>query len=49
MKENLIIEIAIDRLISDLCLKYYLETDKAKREIIFNEIQKLYIDINKKN
>ena len=47
MNIELVIEIAMDRLMSDLCLKYYLETDeKVKQEIYENEIIPLYKKIN---
>jgi hypothetical protein len=47
MNVELVIDIAMDRLMSDLCLKYYLETDeKVKQEIYENEIIPLYKKIN---
>ena len=47
MEQYLIIEIAIDRLMSDLCLKWYLEKDEEKKcEIYNNEILPLYKKIN---
>lgn len=47
MSVDLAIDIAMDRLMSDLCLKYYLETDeKVKQEIFENEIIPLYKKIN---
>lgn len=47
MNIELAIEIAMDRLMSDLCLKYYLETDeKVKQQIYDNEIIPLYKKIN---
>jgi len=47
MSVELAIEIAMDRLMSDLCLKYYLETDeRVKHEIYENEIMPLYKKIN---
>jgi len=47
MEIQLIIDIAMDRLMSDLCLKYYLETDEVKKKIIYeNEIIPLYKKIN---
>lgn len=47
MNVELAIEIAMDRLMSDLCLKYYLEQDeKVKQEIYDNEIIPLYKKIN---
>ena len=48
MKKSNIIEIAEDRMISDLCLEYYNETDENKKEEIFNKIQDLYKKINNK-
>jgi hypothetical protein len=47
MEIQLIIDIAMDRLMSDLCLKYYLETDeRVKQQIYENEIIPLYKKIN---
>tara|TARA_R110000868_G_C10485624_1_gene729696 strand:- start:67 stop:231 length:165 start_codon:yes stop_codon:yes gene_type:complete len=47
MSIELAIEIAMDRLMSDLCLKYYLETnEKVKQDIYDNEIVPLYKKIN---
>jgi hypothetical protein len=47
MSVDLVIDIAMDRLMSDLCLKYYLEQDeKVKQEIYDNEIIPLYKKIN---
>ena len=47
MDIQLVIDIAMDRLMSDLCLKYYLEQDeKVKQEIYENEIIPLYKKIN---
>jgi len=47
MEIQLIIDIAMDRLMSDLCFKYYLETDeKVKQQIYENEIIPLYKKIN---
>ena len=56
MKIETIIEIAEDRLISDLCLKWYLldcketplETDEELKKQIYDEIIKLYNKINNK-
>ena len=43
-----IIEIAEDRMMSDLCLKWFLETDEEKKKAIYeNEILPLYKQINK--
>lgn len=43
-----IIEIAEDRMMSDLCLKWFLETDEEKKKAIYeNEILSLYKQINK--
>ena len=40
--------IALEKLMSDLCLKYYLEPDVLiKRQIYENEILPLYKKINK--
>lgn len=48
MDIDIIIEIALENLMSDLCLKYYLETDDVKKKIIYdNEILPLYKKINK--
>lgn len=47
MDIQLAIEIAMDRLMSDLCLKWYLETDDNVKNIIYNdEIIPLYKKIN---
>lgn len=47
MDIQLVIDIAMDRLMSDLCLKYYLEiNEKVKQEIYENEIIPLYKKIN---
>lgn len=47
MNVELVIEIAMDRLMSELCLKYYLEQDeKVKQEIYDDEIIPLYKKIN---
>ena len=43
MDIELVIDIAMDRLMSDLCIKYYLETDEQnKKQIYDNEIMPLY-------
>jgi hypothetical protein len=43
MDISLVTDIAMDRLMSDLCLKYYLETDEQiKKQIYDNEIMPLY-------
>ncbi len=48
MKVQTIIEIAEDRLMSELCLKWYLETDEEKKKVIYDdEIMPLYKQINK--
>lgn len=48
MDIDVIVEIALENLMSDLCLKYYLETDDVKKKIIYdNEIIPLYKKINK--
>ena len=48
MDHNIIVSIAKDRILSDLCLKWYVETDNEQKKIIFQEIQithnKLYIE-----
>jgi hypothetical protein len=47
MKIRTIIEIAEDRMMSDLCLKWYLETDdEIKNKIYHEEILPLYNKIN---
>lgn len=47
MNVELAIEIAMDRLMSELCLKYYLETDEnMKQKIYDDEIIPLYKKIN---
>jgi hypothetical protein len=43
-----IIEIAEDKIVADLCVKYYYETDEVKKQQIFNEIQEWYKKINQK-
>jgi hypothetical protein len=48
MKQELIIEIAEDRMMSELCLKWYLEEDEEKKKQIYDEeIIPLYKKINK--
>lgn len=48
MKRELIIEIAEDRMMSDLCLKWFLEKDEViKKKIYDEEIMPLYRIINK--
>ena len=48
MKIDLIIEIAEDKMMSELCLKWYLEEDEEKKKEIYdNEIIPLYKKINK--
>lgn len=39
MDNNIIVSIAKDRILSDLCLQWYLETDDEQKKIIFEEIQ----------
>jgi hypothetical protein len=39
MDIELITDIAKDRIISDLCVKWYLEVDDEKKKLIFDEIQ----------
>jgi len=47
MKIKTVIEIAEDRMMSDLCLKWYLETDdEIKKKIYDEEILPLYNKIN---
>jgi len=48
MKLRTIIEIAEDRLLSDLCLKWYLEIDDEIKKQIYDEIMILYKKINNK-
>jgi hypothetical protein len=43
-----IIEIAEDKILADLCISYYHETDPIKKQEIFDEIQKWYKKINNK-
>lgn len=43
-----IIEIAEDRIFSDLCLKWYLEKDENIKEEIYKQIIELYKKINNK-
>jgi hypothetical protein len=48
MDVDLIVLIALDRLMSELCLKYYLEPHpEIKNHIYENEILPLYKKINK--
>jgi hypothetical protein len=47
---ELITDIAKDRLMSDLCIKWYLEEDEEKKKIIYKEeILLLYKKLNDKN
>ena len=46
MKIDNIIEIAEDRMMSDLCLKWYNETDEIKKKEILDKIDELYKKIN---
>jgi len=39
MDNNIIVSIAQTRIISDLCLRWYLETDDEQKQLIFEEIQ----------
>lgn len=48
MRLETIIEIAEDKIIADLCVKYYYETDEEKRKLIYDEIQQMYKKINNK-
>jgi hypothetical protein len=48
MDVNTIVEIALERMLSELCLKYYLEPHpEVKIHIYENEIMPLYKKINK--
>jgi hypothetical protein len=48
MDYNAIVDIALDRLMSDLCLKYYLEPHAEMKVYIYErEILPLYKKINK--
>lgn len=48
MEIDTIIEIAMERLLSELCLKYYLEPHPEIKNYIYqNEILPLYKKINK--
>lgn len=49
MKLQTIIEIAEDRIIADLCVKYYYETNEEIKKRLFDEIQEWYQKINVKN
>jgi hypothetical protein len=45
-----IIEIAEDKIIADLCVAYYYAVeggDEIKQQLLYEEIQKWYIKINK--
>ena len=48
MRLETIIEIAEDKIIADLCVKYYYETDEERKKQLFDEIQEWYKKINKK-
>lgn len=48
MKISNIIEIAEDRMISDLCFQWFNETDEKKKQEVFDKIQDLYKKINNK-
>lgn len=48
MRIETIIEVAEDKIMADLCIKYYYEVDEEKKKIIFNEIQEWYKKINNK-
>lgn len=43
-----IIEIAEDRMMSDLCYKWYTETNEINKSLIYDEIIRLYNKINNK-
>jgi hypothetical protein len=48
MDTELITEIAIERLLSNLCVKWYLEEDEEKKKVIYdNELLPFYKKINK--
>lgn len=48
MEIDTIIEIAMEKQLSELCLKYYLEpNDEIKKQIYDDEITPLYKKINK--
>lgn len=48
MDIELVTEIAIERILSNLCVKWYLETDQeAKQAIYENELLPFYKQINK--
>ena len=47
MKHELIIEIALEKILGDLCVKWYLEqNEEIKQEIYDNEIIPLYKKVN---
>ena len=46
MEIQTIVEIAEDRMMSDLCLKWYLETNAEIKNQIYDEIIMLYHKIN---
>jgi hypothetical protein len=48
MKVETIIEIAEDRIVGELCVKYYYETDPIKKQELFDQIQEWYKKINQK-
>lgn len=48
MRLETIIEIAEDKIIADLCVKYYYETDEERKKQLFDEIQEWYKKINNK-
>jgi hypothetical protein len=48
MRVETIIEIAEDRIVGELCVKYYYETDPVKKQQLFEEIQQWYKKINQK-
>ena len=48
MKYELIIEIALERMMGNLCVKWYLEEDEERKKQIYDEeIIPLYKKINK--
>jgi hypothetical protein len=48
MRVETIIEIAEDRIVGELCVKYYYETDPIKKQELFDQIQEWYKKINQK-
>lgn len=48
MEEKNIIEIAEDRIFSELCVKYYYEIDETKKKELLEQIQLMYKKLNNK-